>query len=281
MSGSLSNHKKIFITGVSGHIGSQLALALLEKGHEVIGLTRDPAKIASQLKINKRFRLMKGDLHDAFQLKKSLRNVDIIFHLAASLRMFEKENELYETNVLGLKNLLLACGCPDKEKIFVFASTMDVINSMSDYANTKTKGEELVVNKGKACRCFLGKIVRIGNVYDDYNGVSSGILSTARRMGWKSSLLFYNLGKKHIYPIRIDSAVRKIADFGLSNHGDAIISLFAKRTSVEKIIMENYPDFKNKAKPVVFGNLLLKLWSLLGRFLKRGDLLVYLNYIKD
>ena len=65
---------KIFVTGVTGFIGSQLAPALVLKGHTVYGLVRYNTTRAIK---DVPFEIVYGDLSDHFLLKKA--NVSYFF----------------------------------------------------------------------------------------------------------------------------------------------------------------------------------------------------------
>ena len=71
---SSENPKKIFVTGVNGHIGNHIVRDLLEHGYHVIGSVRnlnDPLKVdhvrqhALDLDKTDRLELVEGDVLDA------------------------------------------------------------------------------------------------------------------------------------------------------------------------------------------------------------------------
>ena len=102
---------RIFVTGVSGFIGSHLAAALLERGDEVIGLVRTTSDTRALAPLfaqyGSRFRLVVGDLRQPESLSAGLVDVDRVFHLAAVL-LGTSESEFMEANVQGTRNLLEA-----------------------------------------------------------------------------------------------------------------------------------------------------------------------------
>ena len=100
--------KNIFITGVAGFVGSNLAKNLANEGANVIGLTRNQ-KINSLLyfeKIDKKINLIFGDITDKELLKSVFfkYKIEICFHLAAQVEVGMAEKypfSTWETNVRG------------------------------------------------------------------------------------------------------------------------------------------------------------------------------------
>ena len=105
--------KKVFITGVAGFVGSNLAKNLIKNGAQVIGLTKNK-KIKSLLyldKIDREIDLIFGDISDKELLKNIfLKNkIDICFHLAAQVEVGAARQYPYltwETNIRGTYTLL-------------------------------------------------------------------------------------------------------------------------------------------------------------------------------
>ena len=106
-------NKNVFITGVAGFVGSNLAKNLLENEANIIGLTQNK-KINSLLyfeKIDKRINLILGNITDKELLKSIFikYNIDICFHLAAQVEVGSALKYPYltwETNIRGTYTLL-------------------------------------------------------------------------------------------------------------------------------------------------------------------------------
>jgi GDPmannose 4,6-dehydratase len=149
---SLKN-KNVFITGISGFVGSHLAKHLLNKGANVFGLVRRRADgaIPQNLKylgIEKETRLLEGDVRDVSSIASALdiSKPDIIFHFAAQSfipRSFSCPGETMEVNCLGTSNLLEAVRSKGLDPVIVFAGSSEeyglVIFSNSQYQQLKKK----------------------------------------------------------------------------------------------------------------------------------------------
>jgi len=127
--------KKILVTGGAGFIGSYLVDKLIELGHEVMVFDNlepqvhgDGQKTPQYL--NKECEFIEGDIRNRDELKKALKDREIVFHQAAAVgvgqSMYEI-NKYTEVNILGTANLLdiLANENHQVEKLII-ASSMSV-----------------------------------------------------------------------------------------------------------------------------------------------------------
>ena len=131
---SLKN-KNVFITGISGFVGSHLAKHLLNEGANVFGLVRRRADgtIPQNLKylgIEKETGLLEGDVRDVSSIASALdiSKPDIIFHFAAQSfipRSFSCPGETMEINCLGTANLLSAVRSKELNPVIVFAGSSE------------------------------------------------------------------------------------------------------------------------------------------------------------
>lgn len=155
---------RIMLTGGTGFIGSYVLRFLLEEGHSVNALVRDSSKLA--LKDQSALKMFEGDIDNLNAVNNSLTGCDVVIHLAALVSTkADNPKDFFNTNFKGTENLLLASKQNDIKK-FVFTSSLSahsVIPSsyateeslrkpekyFSEYAETKGKAEELVVNFGK------------------------------------------------------------------------------------------------------------------------------------
>lgn len=116
---------KTFLTGGTGHVGANLVRALLERGVEVKALVRPdhPTEALDGLDLER----VEGDLRDPASLARALKGCDRMYHVAAfvSLRA-GNQREVFETNVLGTKNVLEAAERAGVERS-VFCSSFGAV----------------------------------------------------------------------------------------------------------------------------------------------------------
>jgi len=100
---------RVLVTGGSGFIGSHTTVALLEAGHEVCLLVRDPAKLervfgARGLPVPEH---RVGDVCDAVSVRGALAGCDAVVHAAALVALdAARAREVLETNPHGARNVL-------------------------------------------------------------------------------------------------------------------------------------------------------------------------------
>jgi len=100
---------RVFITGSTGLLGSNIVNELLNEGHQIKALVRSLEKAQSIYGPN--VDLVEGDLQNVDKFSDSLKDIDVLIHAAACYSEFYKKGSnspLYETNVHGTISLLEA-----------------------------------------------------------------------------------------------------------------------------------------------------------------------------
>ncbi|MFC1964609.1 dTDP-glucose 4,6-dehydratase [Chloroflexota bacterium] len=125
---------RILITGGAGFIGSHLCDKYVKGGHTVICLDNFMSGDLMNVKhlLNYRnFKLMKVDIRDFDLLEKIMRDVDVVFHLAAQVhvdRSYVEPQLTYDINVMGTQNVLEMARLHDATKV-IYASSSEVYGS--------------------------------------------------------------------------------------------------------------------------------------------------------
>src|SRR5687768_7841858 len=176
---------KVLVTGGAGYLGTELVNLLVsnEAVEEVIvydNLSRMNYNLFLGLKLQRypKLRFVKGELLDSRSLRKVLRGIDIVFHLAAKVTtpFAVSDSHVYEqVNHWGTAELVYAIEESNSVKKFIYTSSSGIYGS-SDipldessqpaprtfYSMSKYRGEEHV-------RRLMDKldtyVFRCGNVY--------------------------------------------------------------------------------------------------------------------
>lgn len=122
--------RNVFVTGCTGLLGSHLAVFLVERGANVIGLVRDtvPKSLLVRSGTLERITAVRGSVEDYLILERILTEyeIDTVFHLAAQTIVgIANRNPLstFESNIKGTWCLLEACRrAPTVTRIVVASS---------------------------------------------------------------------------------------------------------------------------------------------------------------
>jgi len=125
---------KMLITGGAGFIGSHLCDKYTQEGHTVLCLDNFMSGNLTNVKHlldHRNFKLIKGDIRNSDLLERIMRDVEVVFHLAAQIhvdRSYIEPQLTYEVNVIGTQNILEVARLHDARKI-IYASTSEVYGS--------------------------------------------------------------------------------------------------------------------------------------------------------
>lgn len=123
-------NRNVFVTGITGFLGSHLAKELVNRGANVVGLVRDsiPQSFIYEGKEIENIKIVSGKLEDLALLERALGEyeVDTVFHVAAQAIVgVANRNPIstFEANIQGTWNLLEACRKSPLVKRIIVASS--------------------------------------------------------------------------------------------------------------------------------------------------------------
>eukprot|EP01132_Coremiostelium_polycephalum_P005767 gene5767-7176_t len=148
---SSTSLKRVFVSGSTGFLGSNIVEQLLIEGYEVYALYRSSRKaeliveIASTLQCSDRLKLVKGDVTDYNSLVDGIPNQCLyVFHVAANLSSLRSAyNDQYEVNVEGTANMIEACITRGVKRL-IFTSS---ISTFSVQELTDTPNPKLIISE--------------------------------------------------------------------------------------------------------------------------------------
>lgn len=165
---------KIIVTGGAGFIGSNV-VTMLKKNHDVTVFDSKRPTLDG-------LKFIKGNINDFRSVKSSLKDYDVVIHLAASLGVINTEENpvsTLDTNIMGTRNVLDACRLNNIKKI-IFSSSSEVYGEpiktpieendppipITMYGVSKLAAEEYIKAYSKTFG-FKHTIFRLFNVYGD------------------------------------------------------------------------------------------------------------------
>ena len=154
----------VAMTGATGHIGGNLARALLDQGRKVRALVHGPSSRALDGIAVER---VSGDLLDPASLDRAFAGADVVYHLAARISVLRGDDAaVFRTNVDGTRNVVEACRRAGVRRLVHFssvhalyqyplASAIDEKRPLADlpdclhYDRSKARGENVVLEAVK------------------------------------------------------------------------------------------------------------------------------------
>ncbi len=149
---------KVTVTGATGHVGTALLSALVERGYAVRAVVHTRAIEPSGLPVQ----AVAASLSDPESLRRAFADTEIVFHAAARISITRRHvREVMETNVTGTRNVIDACRAAGVKRLVHFSSieafsprplsqTLDEDRSLEDgstgspYALSKARAEREV-----------------------------------------------------------------------------------------------------------------------------------------
>lgn len=157
---------KALVTGAAGFIGSHLVEYLLEQDYEVVAFVRYNSKNSwgwlESIPENSKLTVYSGDIRDLDSVKGSMKEVDVVFHLAALIGIpysYVSPLAYVKTNIEGTYNVLQSARELGIKRL-VHTSTSEIygtaqyvpidekhpINPQSPYAATKSAADQLAIS---------------------------------------------------------------------------------------------------------------------------------------
>jgi nucleoside-diphosphate-sugar epimerase len=206
---------RILVTGGTGFTGRALVKRLIAEGHEVVALDYKEGLKTGELR-DMGAEVVIGSVTDKATIKKCMKNVEIVHHLAAAFREMNVPDSYYrEVNVGGTRNALEAAYNENVKK-FIYCSTCGVHGNIDNppgdedapiqpadyYQQTKYEAEPIVhefYNKG-----MKTVILRPAAIYGP--GDPERFFMIFKRVAGGRFPMFGN-GKTYYHPLYIDNLI--------------------------------------------------------------------------
>ncbi len=150
--------KRAFVTGASGFTGGYLCDALIKEGYSLTALVRSSSH--TELLKARGVTLVEGDLAEPDSIKGKIRDMDLVFHIAALYRQEGVSKDMFTRVNVGGTRVMLEESAAAGVKRFVHCSTVGVqgeiknppatedapYNPADHYQVSKLEGEKLALS---------------------------------------------------------------------------------------------------------------------------------------
>ena len=206
---------KILVTGGTGFTGSALVKRLLQEGHQVIALDYKEGLKPQELR-RLGAEVIIGSVTDREVVERSMRGVELVFHLAAAFRELNvPQRHYYEVNVGGTRNVLEAAAREGVRR-FIYCSTCGVHGNIANppagedapirpadyYQQTKYEAEPLVLEWH--ARGLKSVIIRPAAIYGP--GDPERFYLIFRRVA-RGVFPMFGDGQTYYHPLYIDNLI--------------------------------------------------------------------------
>lgn len=267
--------KKAFVTGITGLLGANVVIKLLQNDYFVIALVRKKSGYLGEE--NENLKLVEGDLFS--DVSEYLKEVDVVIHIAAETRQNLLSYKDYKSVNYDAAIHLFSQSVAANVKKFLFVSTANTLGfgsleqlgnenlrqkypfTHSFYAKSKLEAENFLLKNNKTTEVIILNPTFMIGAYD-FKPSSGKIIFWI----WKKKLVFYPKGGKSFVHVE-DVANTIIKAIEIGKNGEKYI-----------VTHENlkYRDFFEKVnrvtnqKPVMIPipNFVLQILGFVGDFLR-------------
>ena len=200
---------KVLVFGGSGFLGSYVADALSDTGHDVIVYDLKKTQF-----FNENHKFIKGDILDEKLVKDAVRNCEVVYNFAGIADMDDAKRfpvETIKNNILGNTLILDACA-KNKIKRFVFASSIYVYSDRGSFYRSSKQACELIIENYSHVYGLNYNILRYGSLYGPRASENNGLNMMLTQAIRENKIVRYGDGEEIREYIHVFDAARCSVD---------------------------------------------------------------------
>lgn len=243
---------KILVTGGSGFLGSHVADALSEAGHDV-----HVFDLAESQYLRSDQKMIIGDVTNIDDVNTAVKGCDIIYHLAALADIDKAINRPRDTmtvNLMGTVNMLEAAREFNVQR-FIFSSSIYVYSDQGSFYRTSKQACEHLIQDYHERYGLDYTILRYGSLYGPRADESNAVFRMLKSALEKQTISYNGNGQEVREYIHIRDAALMSADVAQERFANTIMHLMGRERMTSgsmlemiKEILNNKVDVKLNAK---------------------------------
>lgn len=226
---------KALVTGGAGFLGSHIADALSEAGHEVVLLDTKPSPYLRPDQT-----MLVADIRDAEAMLNATRGCDVVYHLAAIADIDVAINDprgAVDVNIVGTLNMLEAARqCEIKR--FIFSSSIYVYSNQGSFYRTTKQACELLIHDYLERFGLNSTIVRFGSLYGPRADGSNAVFRMLTSALTKGRIEYGGTGNEIREYIHIADAAAAAVDVLAPEYENDIIHLMGRERLSTRDMLE-------------------------------------------
>ena len=196
---------KVIVFGGSGFLGSHVADALAEAGHQVAVFDRKPSPYLGPDR-----RMIVGDILDPAAVDEAVRGHEVVYNFAAIGDLSEANQRPYDTvriNILGHTAILEAARVHGVRRL-AFASSIYVYSDSGDFYRTTKQAGELLLENYQRVYGLPYTVLRYGSIYGDRADEHNWIHRVLKQAVTEGRIVRYGDGEEIREYIHVRDAAR-------------------------------------------------------------------------
>lgn len=227
---------RVLVTGGSGFIGSHVADALSDAGHEIVIFDVSPSPY-----LRSEQTMITGSVLDGDAVRAAAEGCDAVYHFAAVADINEaihKPRQTIEINVMGTLNLLEAAREVNAKR-FVFASSIYVYSNQGSFYRTSKQACEHLIHDYHERFGLDFTVLRFGSLYGPRADRSNGLYRLLRQALDNRRIDYSGTGEEVREYIHVLDAAAMSADVLAADFANQYIHLAGRErmTSSEVLTM--------------------------------------------
>jgi len=223
--------KRVLITGVCGTVGAELLRLLLSSKYdptEIIGLDNNESELffTDQRYLNDaRAKFFVADIRDRETVRRLMKNIDVVFHVAALKHVVLCERSPFEavqSNIIGVNNIV-ETAAENGVKRVIFTSSDKAVNPTNVMGTSKLMGERLITAANGASQ--LGETIFASTRFGNVLGSNGSVIPIFHRQIAKGGPISLTDDGMTRFVMSIEEAARLVIDsVDLARGGEVFIT---------------------------------------------------------
>jgi UDP-glucose 4-epimerase len=200
---------KVVVFGGSGFLGSHVADALTEEGHDVVIFDRAPSPY---IQCNQK--MIVGSILDINAVEEAVFDADIVYNFAGVADIDEANSRPLDTvniNILGNTTILEACRLHGIKR-FVFASSVYVYSNAGSFYRSSKQACELIIENYNEQYGLSYTILRYGSLYGLRSNETNWVYNMLLQAIVEGKITRYGDGDELREYIHVEDAARYSVD---------------------------------------------------------------------